>query len=387
VWFTRNKLLAKGLLVMVILILGSITTIGCARTGSIARGWSGTEVVGSTLFLGSMDGKLVALDTSNGSTLWEVPLETEVPARGFSCAPASTSVAIYGTPAIAGDMVYVGGYNGRIYAINSSTRLSRDRYLDEDNRQPIIGSPVVSQDTVFISSSDGKLYALDATSLDEKWQFSTGDKIWSTPAISGDTVYIGSFDKKLYAIDTTTGKEKWEFATEGAIVATPLVDSNTVYFGSFDRHLYALNATDGSLKWKSDFIAGKWFWAGAVAYNNKIYVPSLDGKVYVVDAENGEKIAEPDLGAPISSSPVVVGELVVVATESGVIYALDTDTNRENTIATLKTPKDKEEQINAPLSAGDGVVYIHTQTEQHETVYALDSTTEDTLWDISLGSQ
>ena len=106
-----------------------------------------------------------------------------------------------------------------------------------------------------------------------------------------------------------------------------------------------------------------------------------------MDAQTGEKIAEPNLQASISSSPVIVGKLVVVATEKGVIYALDTDNNQVGIIATLKTSKDKEEQINASLSASEGVVYIHTQTEKHETVYAMNPETGKMLWSIPLSSQ
>ena len=67
-----------------------------------------------------MEGKLIAVNTSDGSHLWEIALETSKSAGGFGCAPASTAVAIYGNPAVAGDLVYIGGYNGKVYAINCS---------------------------------------------------------------------------------------------------------------------------------------------------------------------------------------------------------------------------------------------------------------------------
>ena len=129
----------------------------------------------------------------------------ETTGGGFGCAPATVPVAIYGNPAVAGDLVYVGGYNGKIYAISASTRLSKDTYLDESNPQPIIGGPVVAGDRVYLGGSDGKVYALNAASLDKEWEFKTGGKIWSTPVIQGDTLYIGSFDKKLYALNASDG--------------------------------------------------------------------------------------------------------------------------------------------------------------------------------------
>ncbi len=373
-----------GLLAAILLLVG-LVSLGCV--GEVPRGWSGGTIADGTLFLGSMDGELVAVNASSGARLWEVPFEPPASGGGFGCAPASTAVAIYGTPVVAGDLVYVGGYDGKIYAVSSSTRLSKARFLNENDRQPIVGGPVVASGKVFIGSSDGWLYALDAASLDEEWKFETGDKIWSTPAIEGDTLYVGSFDRKLYAIDITTGREKWEqpFETQGAIATTPVVYNNTVLVGSFDRHLYAVDAANGRQIWQfpaEDEVENKpenWFWAKLVVHNSTIYAGNLDGKIYILNAETGDEVVDAiDLGSPLSSWPVLVDNLVIIASEEGRIYALDTDDNQ------IKPLADLEEKIYAPLSASDGVIYVHTQGE---TLEALNAQTGVTLWSLSLSSK
>ena len=374
----KHKLISgKMLLLLVMLLLGGLTILGCARVGAQAKGWSGGTIDDNTLFLGSMEGKLVAVDISSHNRLFpDVLLETSKPAAGgFGCAAPSTSVAIYGNPAVAGDLVYVGGYNGTIYALNSSSGALRWVYPRQGNLQPIVGAPVVASDKVYFGCSDGKLYALDAATGDKKWEFPTGNKIWSTPAIDANTLYIGSFDNKLYALNIADGSKKWEFQSEGAIVSTPLVYNNTVYIASYGRYLYAVNPIDGSLRW--EFLAERGFWAKPVAYNNVIYAPSLDGKVYVIDTESGkEKVAPIDLESPISSSPVLVDSLVIVASDEGKIYAVDTSNNQKRELKNL------EEKIIAPLCASNGVVYIHTQ--EHETLYALNTQTGMVLWSLPI---
>ena len=360
----HNKvLLGKALLVLVILLLGGLAISGCVGYGTAPKGWSGGTIANGTLFLGSMEGKLVALNTSDGARLWEVTLET-------------SKVAIYGTPAVDGELVYVGGYNGKIYAISSSLRAIEWKYPlgEDDYLQPLVGGAVVALGKVYIGSSDGKLYALDAATSNKKWAFQTGDKIWSTPAIDGDTLYIGSFDKKLYALDAANGNKKWEpFETGGAIVSTPVVYNNTVYFGSFDRHLYAVDAANGKQIWQfpvedeADNKPENWFWAKLVVYNNTIYAGNLDGKVYILNAENGGEIVSAiDLGSPISSSPVLVDGKVIIASEKGLVYALDTANNQIRQLANI------EEKIYAPLSASNGVVYVHTDKDG---LYAVDTQT------------
>lgn len=377
-----NKPLIKVGLLLAMLLLVGLAVWGCTGTAP-ARGWSGIAAADSTLFLGSMTGKLNALDSSGGSGLWEVPLAASKPSGGFGCAPAAAALAIYGTPAVDGDLVYVGGYDGKIYTIISSTHSSREpRYLDKDNPQPIVGGLTVSQGKVFVGSSDGKLYALEGDSLKELWKFATEDKIWSTPAVSGDSVYVGSFDKKLYARRVSDGGRRWEFETSGAIAATPLVNNGVVYAGSFDRYLYAIDAASGNLKWK--FQSGSWFWARPVAYGNAVYAPSLDGKVYALNASTGDKLADFNLGSPISSSPVLVGQQVIIVTEDGMVYTLDTASNKISNLTTLKTKRGGKQTVYAPLAARGGIVYIHTQTKQNETVYALNAAAGTISWEHPL---
>jgi outer membrane protein assembly factor BamB len=315
-----------------------------------------------------MDGRLIAVNIVDGSRLWAEKLEMGTTSGGgFGCAQGPTNVAIYGSPAVSDNLVYVGGYNGKVYAYPTAGREEpKWLYPRQGNLSgSIVGSLVTDQGRVYFASASGWVYALDAAEGYKVWAFPTGEKIWSTPAIVGDTLFIGTFNKKLYALNADNGTEKWEkpFETEGAIVATPVVDGNTVYIGSFDRNLYALDTTTGSLKWK--FMAQNWFWAEPVVYNGAIYAGNLDGKLYVLKTDNGEKVTEFDLNSPISSAPVLVGNSVVVTTEAGIVYAVDTANNEIKELASLG------EKVFASLSASQGSVFIHTA---QDALYAIDVT-------------
>ncbi len=360
-WFKHNKILSgKVLLTLAILFIVGLTGLGCIE-GLRPIGWAGGTVSGDTLFISSEEGKLVAINTATGNRQWSEPLKMATQAGVFGCAPqagagcssAPAGVAIYGTPAVSGDLVYVGGYNGKIYAYNASSLETRWIYPREGNLEPIVGGLVVSQGKVYFGASDGKVYALDAATGDKQWEFDTGDTIWATPAIDGNTLFIGSFDKKFYALDTARGTQKWVFETEGAIASTPLVHDSTVYIGSFDKNLYAVAAADGSLKWK--FEADNWFWAKPIVHNDTIYAGSLDGKVYALRTDNGNKVTEFNLESPISSSPVVVNGSIILASRQGVLYTLDPTSNQIRQLA------DIEAGVFGPLSASEGIIYLHTQ--------------------------
>ncbi|MFH1003859.1 MAG: PQQ-binding-like beta-propeller repeat protein [Chloroflexota bacterium] len=365
--------LLLGLAVLLVLVFS-----GCTQTGAVPRGWSGVAVAGDTLYVGSMQGELVALNMANGNRRWMAKLESAAPSGGgFGCTPSTSgTVAIYGTPAVAGGLVYVTGYNGMVYAFKVDSGAAAWP-APATLGGPVIGGAVVAAGNIYFGAADDRVYALDAASGSKVWEFKTGDKIWGTPVVYGDTLLVGSFDKTLYALSLADGSKKWAFPTEGAIVATPVVVADTVYIGSFDRHFYALDAADGSLKWQ--FMGENWFWARPLVYNGVIYAANLDGKVYALEAANGNKVAEFDLGSPVASSPVLVGHAVIAVTEAGAVYALDTATRQ------MRPLVDLAEEAYAPLAAGDGVVYLHTQKD--DSLKAVNAETGVVQWNFDLGGK
>jgi len=384
--FKRGKWrTGRVLLLAVMLLVIGLAGSGCVE-GLQSIGWSGGAVSDGSLFVGSKQGRLVAVNLADESRQWTEPLRETGQTGGFlgSCAPAygggcgagASGVAIYGTPAVYGDRVYIGGYNGKVYSYNISSLQMDDVYPPEGYLEPIVGGIVADESNIYFGGADGKVYALDATDLIRKWEFETGDKIWSTPAISDGTLYIGSFDKKLYALNAADGSKQWEFEAEGAIISTPLVHNGMVYIGSFDRHLYALNAADGRLIWK--FMGENWFWAEPVVYGNTIYAGCLDNKVYALRADTGAKVTEFDLGSPVSSSPVVVDSSIIFASRNGAVYTIDAG------LSQLKLLAEIGEEIYGPLSASEGVIYIHTQDL---TLHRVNATTGAIFRPISLESK
>ena len=56
------------------------------------------------------------------------------------------------------------------------------------------------------------------------WEFETGNFVTSSPAIGRDgTVYFGSWDNKLYALNSKTGTKLWEFETGNDVRSSPAI--------------------------------------------------------------------------------------------------------------------------------------------------------------------
>ncbi len=178
------------------------------------------------LFISTAKG-LYALNADNGNVDWIYP--TELP--------------LGNSPTVANGIVYVGGYDRRIHAINADT---------------------------------GKLIS--------SWNFYEAEAGFETnPLVVNGTVYAGNRDGYFYALDATTGNLKWRYKTGGPILFSAAYKDNTIYFASNDSYAYALN-TNGDLVWKSAKLLG----AGFYSYWPVIYTDKATNKDYVIfsGAEN-----------------------------------------------------------------------------------------------------
>lgn len=351
-------------LIAVILCLG-IFGFSCV-SGMAAVGWSGGVVNNNIIYVGSMEGRLVAINLADQSRQWAETLK--LPAQGglfgscssaLSCGGGTSRVPIYGTPVVSGDLVYIAGYNGRIYAYNTTNLASRWIYPRDGYLSSFVGSLIIDKGKLYIGCSDGWIYCLDAVTGDLVGAYQTGDKIWGTPTVADNTLLIGSFDKSIYAFNTTDLTLKWTYATDGSIIAKPLVDNGVVYIGSFDKSMYAINLTDGKLKWKYSG-ANNWFWSQPLIVNNMLYAGNLDGYMYVMNIEDGSLIKVFDKTemvsvSAIASQPVSYGNFVFFAGHEGIIYKIDTTTQTVKQLAALTGT------IISPLIVYQGNLYFQTQ--------------------------
>jgi serine/threonine-protein kinase len=352
----------KILFLVVIALLPLILVSCIPGTAQPKGGWSGPTVHDGIIYVGSRDGRVVAINSSTQSQQWDYTF---------------TSTTIYTTPIVDGDLVYVGTYSGQVYALTIARGIERWVYPRTGSIGAIVGTPVVANETIYISSSDGRVYALDTTYGDLKWKSEPlADKLWTSPTVIGDTLYVSTFDCHIYALSVETGELlNWSFESQAGFASSPVIDEDTIFLGSFDCHLYAIKIGSDVPMWKfpQEKPAGNWFWAAPIVSEGIVYAGCLDGKVYAVDAETGEELWPPfeskdqtGKPAPIVSSPVLIGNLVIVANEAGNVYVINRETGDGERI---KNPENDNKptinaKIRASLCAHEGLVYIRDEDNQ-----------------------
>ncbi|HEU4760007.1 MAG TPA: PQQ-binding-like beta-propeller repeat protein [Dehalococcoidia bacterium] len=273
-------------------------------------------------------------------------------------------VAIYGTPVLAGGDLYFGAYDGKVYALNASDGTPVWPFTTGG---PIIGgiAPDVrgGQDqatavsTLFVGSDDGKLYALDPKDGRVKATFDAGDSIWTTPLVAGSVLYVAAVNGKLFALDSESLKPVWDrpFKADAGLVTDPvLADKDTVLVGGIDRTLYAVGAASGQKKWS--FKADNWFWGRPLVADGTVYAPNLDKNVYALDLATG-KPAWPTpfkAQAPLRSSPLLAAGVLIVVDRTGDVYGLDPATGALKWGPQLLN----RTVLSDPLAFGDSVLIV-----------------------------
>lgn len=192
------------------------------RTDLAAPIRSTAWVEGDAILVGTEGGEMVCLDLG-GSIRWR-----------FRAKRAITS-----SPYVSHGVVYFGGVDWNVYALDLKTG-----FVVWRNRlgRAIISSPVFAENQLFIGCTDSFIYSLDAKTTREVWKFETGHQVTGSPVIYKDSLYCGSVDGFVYCLEYRTGRLRWKFKTDGPITGTPAVADDTIFIGSNDHRIYALEA-------------------------------------------------------------------------------------------------------------------------------------------------
>ena len=357
VFTTRSVLLA------VVAALLSLTLLACTRNiGGNSSGWNALASSNGVVYVGTKDGRVQAL-IDNG-------FEGVRPGWSFPQAEGTDNLrGVYSTPVVVGQLLYVAGENGYLYALDVENGSISDRGWRRPQGQPQNLGPLVAgpaydpiNELLLVPSEDGRVYGYIADTGESLWDspFVTGDKIWSTPVVSNGVGYFGSHDHHVYAVNLATGQEIWSFETGGVVAGKPVLFDGMVVVGSFDRNLYALDANDGEVRWQ--FEGENWFWAGAVTNGETVFAPNMDGHIYALD-RNGILQWKYDAGDSIVSPPVLVPRGLVVAPRNGRLLLLEVSNSGNRTVAQrlLSSQSLGDAQIKAPLVAVGESVYVGSE--------------------------
>ncbi|WP_286253970.1 PQQ-binding-like beta-propeller repeat protein [Streptomyces graminofaciens] len=285
---------------------------------------------------------------------------------------------VWGTPSVAGDLVYVTSFE--VHALDVAT--GRRRFKTRD----VAWSMAVADGR--IHASDGPtLFALDAREGADLWRLSTDAWVYSLKADRG-TVVTATRGGGVQGWEASNGQKLWE--TTGAQAdfespeAGPVVHDGTVYIWK-DARLRALEARTGEERWS--YPIGDAASCGGVPVR---LTPASDGYVYVaagsrvlaIDVASGHvrwhfEAPAVFLSAPtFAPGPAVTGGGVYLADYLGTVYALDASDGRDRWRIATESRASLEPVL---VAAG------HVHVGSGKGLYTLDAVTGTPKWRFQAG--
>lgn len=165
--------------------------------GSLAR-------LGPNVVVGDYSGRITALRAADGRRVWR----TTSPGGALRGAGR-----FYAGPAVAYGRVYIGNVNGRVLALSGSTgKVSWVHQVGDY----VYASAAVSGRTVYVGSYDHRLYALHAVTGDERWSADAGERLSGSATVIGDLVWVSTLARnprqgRTIAFNARTGAREFTF--------------------------------------------------------------------------------------------------------------------------------------------------------------------------------
>ena len=162
----------------------------------------------------------------------------------------------------------------------------------------------------FTADNGGNVLGINLDTMRPVWHYSMGDDTDCTPVVEIEDghpyIYIGSeIDRQgtggaaLVKLDAATGREVWRTKVNGRRFETG----------------------------KKHFDGGFYAWSSPVSFtdpNGKLWVVTGDcaGNLYLIDGRTGDIKTRRNVGNNFESSPVVVGNSLVVGSRGTTIYKI-----------------------------------------------------------------
>ncbi|MDQ6693735.1 MAG: PQQ-binding-like beta-propeller repeat protein [Chloroflexota bacterium] len=344
-------------------------------------------IKGGSVYIGSWDGSLYALDAHNGSLKWKVDLGKTT---SKLCAPQTAGIT--SAAAVTDQALYVGGGDQYLYALDPQTGKTIWKFQTGDNSETggayNWASPVVYHGRVYYGSSSfcdrpfphGEMWGINtATGKAEQHAdfIPTGQRgggLWTSPTVDEATgafyVTIGSGD---YYVPYNYSIARLDPQTLAVTNAWQIPSDKQVFDGDWGTTPTLFRAQDGSLM------------VGAGAKNGYYYAFKADkigtGPVWSVRIADGGQCPQCGEG-DVSSSAYAYGTVYAAAGYTslgeaqkfaGSVRALDPTTGATRWIHTTVG------SVVPALTVANGLVVAAAD----DTVEVLDAASGELLWDYA----
>jgi len=323
----KNKYLFIATVVILATVLG-----GCA-TANISTSWPGLNA-SSSLAYATFGNYVYAVKIKDGTLAWQYPQQMD------------RDQVFFAPPAVEADLLVVGDYTKNLHAVNNNNGLPQ--WVFSEAKDKYVAGALIYDQTIYAPNGDGYLYALD-TNGKLLWKFRTKNANWSKPVTDGNVLYFSSMDHHLYALKLNYSQDEisadeeglrfgiqnplWSIDLGSAIFADPVISKDgSIYVVTLGGKIYSIDAQNGNILWSypQEGTSGG-FWASPWLVADTLYAADQSGKIYALNSIDGKEVwSTPfEAGSPVIAGGLAVGQGAAFITTDGKYF---TFSNREDIV-------------------------------------------------------
>ena len=284
------------------------------------------------VYVASREGKVRAFEAKTGKALWSSDFSDH------ESNELNRSARFSGGVHLASDTLYIGTENAQVLAIDKSN--GELRWLVKVSGE-VIASPIYSAGLVVIHTSRGELIALDSQSGEEVWVLNNKQpnltlRGSATPSISQGGIVYGRADGFVSAALLETGQPLWQLPVARPHGATeldrivdadmqPIIRNGIVYTLAYNGNLVAIDLLKGQQLWERKYSG----YSDMALSGSTLYLSDYRGYLYAVDRNTGEEVWEnKQLSYRNLTGISVANQYIVVGDAEGYLHWVDRDSGR-----------------------------------------------------------
>lgn len=326
------------------------------------------------VFAASRDGIVVAIDQETGKKIWEQDFANY---ENYSFKKAmlwysnrAVSAKISGGLSVAYQSVYFGTEDGYVYALEEATGELKWKV---GVKGEVISAPAVDAGVVLVNTTSGHLIALNPENGEQKWVTESDVppltlRGVSAPAADSGGALIGTPSGKLKVSILETGMVAWETQIASPSGATelerivdidvkPLVFGGNVFVVSYNGTLSAVELRTGQVIWTREYGS----YRNISIDGNRLFVVDNSSNIFAIDRRSGVELwSNVGLKDRNVTSATPHGDYVVVGDMFGFIHWFTQDEGK--LVAQLAVGDDDEDEaiFTGPISA-ENILYVQTR--------------------------
>lgn len=181
---------------------------------------------------------------------------------------------------------------------------------------------VAANGIVYANTLDGRLDAIDIKTGNRIGQIKTNESIETSSAFfDGDLFIVSRFGTETLArMDLETARFLWR-TSAGDIATEPLVDNSGVYVSAIYRHIDKYDLETGDQLWS--YKTEDQLHSSPALSEKTVVVGSDDGTIYALNTQDGTLNWKMDTDGAIFSTPIIYDGQIFVGSLDSTFYAIN----------------------------------------------------------------